>query len=45
VRVTTLFNKLINLHGVLVTGLRFEDGSLVSGIARTFKALKSPHCG
>ncbi len=45
VRITTLLNKLINLHGVRVTGLRFEDGSLVIGIARTFKILNCPHCG
>ncbi|MGK0519749.1 MAG: hypothetical protein ACJAUC_002451, partial [Planctomycetota bacterium] len=45
VRVTRLLSKLINLQGVRVTGLRFEDGSLVIGIARTFKALKCPHCG
>jgi transposase len=45
VRVTTLLNQLINLQGVRVTGLRFEDDSLVIGIARTFKALKCPHCG
>ena len=44
-RVTTLLNKLINLHGVRVTGLRFEDGSLVIGIARTFKILSCPRCG
>ena len=45
VRITTLLNKLINLHGVRVTGLRLEDGSLVIGIARTFKTLSCPHCG
>lgn len=45
VRITTLLNKLINLHGVRVAGLRFEDGSLVISIARTFKILSCPHCG
>jgi len=45
VRVTTLLNKLINLQGLRVTGLRFENGSMVIGIARTFKSLCCPQCG
>jgi hypothetical protein len=28
-RVTTLFNKLLNLQGLWVTGLRFEGDALV----------------
>jgi len=45
VRVTTLLNKLINLQGLRVTGLHFEDGAMIISIARTFKLLTCPQCG
>ncbi len=44
-RVTTLLNKLINLQGLRVTGLHFEDGAMIISIARTFKLLTCPECG
>lgn len=44
-RVTTLFNKLLNLQGLRVTGVRFEDDVIVIAIRRTFRLLTCPHCG
>ncbi len=44
-RVTTLFNKLLNLQGLRVTGLRFDGDDLVLEVAPTKRRLKCPHCG
>ena len=45
VRVTTLLNKLLNLQGLRVAGLYFEDGAMIVRVARTFKLLTCPECG
>jgi transposase len=45
VRVTTLLNKLLNLQGLRVTGVRFEDGALILLVRRTFRRLTCPCCG
>jgi transposase len=48
VRVTTLFNKLVRLPGLRVTGVEFEGRNreiLVLKVARTFKLLTCPECG
>jgi transposase len=47
-RVTTLFNRLLRLPGLRVTGVAFEgrgQAVLVLRIARTFKLLTCPECG
>jgi transposase len=44
-RVTTLFNKLLNLQGLWVTGLRFEGDALVIVVRRRFRLLTCPECG
>jgi transposase len=45
VRVTTLFNKLLNLQGLRVTGVRFEGDGLVLTVEPTSRRLTCPHCG
>ena len=44
-RVTTLLNKLLNLQGLRVTGVRFEGGVMVVSVHRTFRLLTCPRCG
>lgn len=44
-RVTTLLNELLNLQGLQVTGLRFEDDLLVLAVCRRFRVLTSTCCG
>ena len=44
-RVTTLLNKLLNLQGLRVTGVRFEDGAMIVCVHRTFRLLTCPCCG
>lgn len=44
-RVTTLLNKLLNLQGLRVTGVRIEDGSMIVAVHRTFRLLTCPCCG
>ena len=44
-RVTTLLNKLLNLHGLRVTGVRFDGEVMFIAIHRTFRKLTCPHCG
>ena len=44
-RVTTLLNKVINLPGLWVRGVRFEDDALVIFAARRFRLLSCPRCG
>jgi len=45
VRVTTLFNKLLNLQGLWVAGFHFEDGDLILAIQARGRRLTCPHCG
>jgi transposase len=45
VRVTTLLNKLINLQGLRVAWVRFEDGVMILRVHRTFRLLTCPRCG
>jgi len=45
VRITTLLNKLLNLHGLRVTGVRFVSGVMFIAVHRTFRKLTCPHCG
>lgn len=44
-RVTTLLNKLLNLPGLWVRGVRFEDDELVIEVDRRFRCLTCPVCG
>lgn len=44
-RVTTLLNKLLNLKGLRVTGVRFADDAMFIAVHRTFRKLTCPHCG
>lgn len=44
-RVTTLLNKLLNLQGLWVTGVRFGDGTMVISVHRAFRLLTCPRCG
>ena len=44
-RVTTLLNKLLNLQGLRVTGVRFEDDAMIVCVHRTFRLLTCPNCG
>jgi len=44
-RLTTLFNKLLKLQGLRVTGIRFEDEALVIQVRRRFQRLTCPACG
>jgi transposase len=44
-RVTTLLNKLLNLQGLWVTGVRFEGEAVVIEIRRRFGLLTCPVCG
>jgi transposase len=45
VRITTLFNKLLNLQGLWVIGFRFEGDDLVLSIRPRHRLLTCPHCG
>jgi transposase len=45
VRVTTLLNKLLNLPGLWVRGIRFENDALVIVADRSFRLLRCPECG
>lgn len=44
-RITTLFNKLLNLQGLWVTDVRFEHDSLVIRARPRHRLLTCPHCG
>ena len=44
-RVTTLFNKLLNLQGLRVVGFCFEGDDLVLTADRRFSRLTCPRCG
>lgn len=44
-RVTTLLNKLLNLPGLWVRGVRFEDDALIIVAHRRFRLLTCPECG
>ncbi len=44
-RVTTLLNKLLNLQGLRVTGVRFEDGAMIVCVHSTFRLLTCLCCG
>lgn len=44
-RVATLLNKLLNLPGLRVRGLRFEDDEPVIEIDRRFRRLTYAGCG
>jgi len=45
VRATTLLTRLLNLQGLRVTGVRFENGLLILSVRRTFRLLTCPCCG
>jgi len=45
VRVTTLLNKLLNLPGLWVRGIRFENDALIIVCHRRFRLLTCPECG
>jgi transposase len=45
VRISTLLNKLLNLQGLRVMGVRFEDGDMIVSVHRTFRQLTCPCCG
>ncbi len=44
-RVTTLFNKLLNLQGLWVFGFAFEEDDLVLFVQRRCRRMICPHCG
>ena len=44
-RVTTRLNFLLNLQGLRVKGVRFEDGNMIISVHRTFRLLTCPRCG
>ena len=44
-RVTTLFNKLLNLQGLWVTGFAFESDDLILTVRPRFRRLTCPYCG
>lgn len=44
-RVTTLLNKLLNLPGLRVRGIRFENDALIIEVRRRFRVLTCPECG
>lgn len=44
-RVTTLLNKLLNLPGLWVRGIRCEDDALIIVAHRRFRLLTCPECG
>lgn len=44
-RVSTLLNQLLNLQGLRVTGVCFDDGELVVTVQRRFRWLTCPCCG
>ena len=44
-RITTLFNKLLRLQGLRVTGFAFEEEDLVLFVCPRFRRLTCPHCG
>lgn len=44
-RVTTLFNKLLNLQGLWVKGFEFEDDDLVLYVRARARRMQCPHCG
>lgn len=44
-RVTTLFNKLLNLQGLTVTAFGFKGDDLVLTVRRRFRRLTCPRCG
>ena len=43
-RATTLLNKLLNLPGLWVRGIQFEDGKMIVKIKARFRSLTCPHC-
>lgn len=45
VRVTTLLNKLLQLPGLWVQAIRFEDDTLIIEVRRRFRLLTCPECG
>ncbi len=44
-RVTTLLNKLLQLPGLWVQAVRFEDDTLIIEVRRRFRLLSCPECG
>ena len=44
-RVTTLFNKLLNLQGLWVSGFAFEEDDLVLAVQLRRRRLTCPRCG
>lgn len=44
-RVTALLNKLLNLHGLWVSGVRFEDDEMILSARARNRLLKCPPCG
>ena len=44
-RVTTLLNKLLQLPGLWVQAIRFEDDTLIIEVRRRFRLLSCPECG
>ena len=44
-RVTTLFNRLLNLQGLRVVGFRFDGDDLILSVRPRFRRLTCPHCG
>ena len=44
-RVTTLLNKLLQLPGLWVQAIRFEDDTLIIEVRRRFQLLTCPECG
>jgi transposase len=45
VRVTTLLNKLLNLQGLWITGVRFEDDEMTITARARRRRLRCPLCG
>jgi transposase len=44
VRITTVFNKLLALHGALVRHVVFETGAITVRVAKRAKRLRCPYC-
>lgn len=43
-RVTSLLHRLLGVPGLWVTGVGFQDGTLLVSIRRRFRLLTCPHC-
>ena len=44
-RITTLFNKLLNLQGLWVSGFAFQEGDLVLSVRPRRRRMTCPRCG